>query len=244
MPTEQRAQALPLEHQQPQENLPWTIRKLPQQEDTPSTPVAPAPVPSEPANRSADVNAAIEAMRTAHAAELERIGAIRQIYSGALPQFGGSCNPRRLDVEKAELEKIRATRPAVPAIHVQQNTINSNVLEAACFLAAVSRTSRKWLMPNRLIWQARRFRGGIGLQELLLEAAWANGYSGRNFRDHRAVMRLRFGSSVEASGVSTIEHRWHPLQRGEQIPARWLIQRRTDLAQTSVRFATSRTSRP
>ena len=25
---------------------------------------------------------------------------------------------------------------------------------------------------------SRRFRGGIGLQELLLEAAWANGYTG------------------------------------------------------------------
>jgi hypothetical protein len=43
------------------------------------------------------------------------------------------------------------------------------------------------------------------LQELLLEAAWANGYSGRNFRDHRAVMRAAFGHSIEASSVSNID---------------------------------------
>ncbi len=43
------------------------------------------------------------------------------------------------------------------------------------------------------------------MQELILEAAWANGYSGRNFRDHRAVMRAAFGSSIEASSVSNID---------------------------------------
>ena len=49
-----------------------------------------------------------------------------------------------------------------------------------------------------------RFRGGIGLQELLLEAAWANGYTGRNFRDSRAVLRYAFNPGLEA-GYSTID---------------------------------------
>ena len=57
---------------------------------------------------------------------------------------------------------------------------------------------------ERLSWPLRRFRGGIGLQELLLEAAWANGYTGRNFRDSRAVLRFAFGHDVEA-GFSTID---------------------------------------
>jgi hypothetical protein len=39
---------------------------------------------------------------------------------------------------------------------------------------------------------------------LLLEAAWANGYTGRNFRDHRAVLRFAFGRGIEAS-FSTID---------------------------------------
>ena len=50
----------------------------------------------------------------------------------------------------------------------------------------------------------QRFRGGIGLQELLLEAAWANGYTGRNFRDSRAVLRFAFQPELEA-GFSTID---------------------------------------
>jgi hypothetical protein len=37
-----------------------------------------------------------------------------------------------------------------------------------------------------------------------LEAAWINGYTGRNFRDSRAVLRYAFGHSVEAA-FSTID---------------------------------------
>src|SRR5690606_26426032 len=51
---------------------------------------------------------------------------------------------------------------------------------------------------------SRRYKGGIGLQELLLEAAWANGYTGRNFRDSRNVLRYAFNSSIEA-GFSSID---------------------------------------
>jgi len=51
---------------------------------------------------------------------------------------------------------------------------------------------------------SRRFRGGIGLQELLLEAAWANGYTGRNFRDSREVLRFAFGKDLHA-GFSTVD---------------------------------------
>ncbi len=47
---------------------------------------------------------------------------------------------------------------------------------------------------------SKRFRGGIGLQELLLEAAWANGYSGRNFRDTRSVLRFAFATDIRAEG--------------------------------------------
>jgi hypothetical protein len=50
----------------------------------------------------------------------------------------------------------------------------------------------------------RRFRGGIGLQELLLEAAWANGYSGRSFRESREVLRYAFGRDIQA-GLSGID---------------------------------------
>jgi hypothetical protein len=78
------------------------------------------------------------------------------------------------------------------------------VLEAACLLTAGLENLDQAYEPQALELATRRFRGGIGLQELLLEAAWANGYTGRNFRDSRAVLRAAFGRGIEA-GFSTID---------------------------------------
>lgn len=172
---------------------------------TPAAPVTPTSATTEPAITQPDVNAAIEAMRLAHATELDRIAAIRRIYNGALPSVEARAIREGWNLEKAELEKIRASRPEVPAIHTPQNTINSAVLEAACYLAAGLTNIEEVTEEQSLDVAARRFRGGIGLQELLLEAAWANGYSGRNFRDHRSVMRAAFGARIEASSVSNID---------------------------------------
>ena len=54
---------------------------------------------------------------------------------------------------------------------------------------------------------AKRFRHGIGLQELFLEAALANGYVGHSFRaDTRTIMRLAFASRDQVqAGWSTID---------------------------------------
>ncbi len=172
---------------------------------TPTTPVTPTPATAPTIAAQHDVNAAIEEMRRAHATELERIAAIRRLYSGALPSVEARAIREGWNLEKAELEKIRAMRPEIPAIHIQQNAINSSVLEAACYLSAGLTNIEEVTEEQALDVANRRFRGGIGLQELLLEAAWANGYSGRNFRDHRAVMRAAFGNRIEASSVSNID---------------------------------------
>ncbi len=51
---------------------------------------------------------------------------------------------------------------------------------------------------------SKHFRGTVGLQELLLEAAWANGYDGRSFRDSRMVLAYAFGRDVQA-GLSNVD---------------------------------------
>ena len=99
---------------------------------------------------------------------------------------------------------LRLARPAAPAVHVPENTVNAAVLEAACMLTAGHANVEASYEPQTLDLASRRYRGGIGLQELLLEAAWANGYTGRNFRDSRAVLRFAFGRGIEA-GFSTID---------------------------------------
>jgi len=40
------------------------------------------------------------------------------------------------------------------------------------------------------------------LQVLLLKAAWANGYTGRNFRDSQSLLRYAFGHTAEVAGRS------------------------------------------
>jgi hypothetical protein len=101
--------------------------------------------------------------------------------------------------QRTELEALRGQRPAVAAVHVADNTVTAAVLEAACCLSAGLSDLGRDADQQALELAERRFRGGIGLQELLLEAAWANGYTGRNFRDSRNVLRFAFGHSIEAS---------------------------------------------
>ena len=52
------------------------------------------------------------------------------------------------------------------------------------------------------------FHGGIGVRELLLEAARANGYTGRNFRDSRAVLRFAFRWASPWRLVASRSGRW------------------------------------
>jgi hypothetical protein len=184
------------------------------QPTTPTTPVAPDaapvlvppnPVPVEPVTNPPEIATEVEAMRAAHAAELERIAGIRSIYNGALPLVEAQAIREGWNLEKAELMKIRMMRPEVPAIHVSQNTINASVLEAACYISANLMNAEQYIPEQSLELASKKFKGGIGLQELLLEAAWANGYTGRTFRDNREVMRAAFGQRVEASSVSNID---------------------------------------
>ena len=61
--------------------------------------------------------------------------------------------------------------------------------------------------PRAIDAASRRFKGGIGQQELMLEAAWANGYTDRTFRDPWAVFDHGFSRSVQASFL-TIDLLW------------------------------------
>jgi hypothetical protein len=87
---------------------------------------------------------------------------------------------------------------------MRDDSVTGTVLEAACMLTAKLEGIEKHFAEPTLEAAGRRFRGGIGLQELLLEAAWANGYTGRNFRDSRSILRFAFKPELEA-GFSTVD---------------------------------------
>ncbi|MCL2646126.1 MAG: hypothetical protein FWD61_03860 [Phycisphaerales bacterium] len=85
--------------------------------------------------------------------------------------------------------------------------VNQAMLEAACFLSAGFAQPEKHCDAQVLEAADKRFRNGIGLQELFLEAARANGYHGHSFRsDPRTIMRMAFASQDQVmAGWSTVD---------------------------------------
>jgi hypothetical protein len=164
---------------------------------------SPATPPATPAANGTAANP-VQDIRAQAAAEVERIAAIRRICAGKNAALEARAIRDGWDAQRTELEVLRATRPAAPAVHAPDNSVNGLVLEAACLLTAKAAHVEEAYDVQTLDLASRRFRGGIGLQELLLEAAWANGYTGRNFRDSRSVLRFAFARGIEAA-FSTID---------------------------------------
>ncbi|MCC6907190.1 MAG: hypothetical protein IT430_04545 [Phycisphaerales bacterium] len=163
--------------------------------------------PAKPESQADASNAnasAVGDIRAQAVAETTRISAVRRLCAGQHDEIEAKAIREGWDSTRTELEILRASRPKAPAIHVHDQNVSTQVLEAACMLTAGLDEPEKHCQEQALDLAARRFRGGIGLQELLLEAAWANGYSGRNFRDSRNVLKFAFNPGIEA-GLSTID---------------------------------------
>jgi hypothetical protein len=149
--------------------------------------------------------ATAEDIRAQALAETQRVAAIRQICNGRFADVEAQAISEGWDATRTELEVLRRGRPQLNTTHGSSSApVTPHILEAACMLTAKLSDVEKHVEPQTLEIAAKRFRGGIGLQELLLEAAWANGYTGRNFRDHRTVLEYAFGHNVEA-GFSSID---------------------------------------
>jgi len=173
-----------------------------QGKDTKVPPVQAAAVTAADAGVTADP---VADMRARAAAEQERIVAVRKVCGDSHAEIAAKAISDGWDVTRTELEVLRADRPKTPAVQVPDNSVTSQVLEAACMLSAGLTNLDAQYEEKALDLAAKRFHGGIGLQELLLEAAWANGYSGRNFRNVRDAMRFAFASDIRAEGVSTVD---------------------------------------
>jgi len=170
-------------------------------DEKPQAPAAPSPDAAPPAAKASDSAAQI---RAEVAAEQERIAAVRKVCGDGHPDIAARAIRDGWDVTRTELEVLRADRPEAPAAHVPDRAMTGKVLEAACMLTGGLTDAERLYDAPTLEAADRRFRGGIGLQELLIEAAWANGYEGRNFRDSRSVLRFAFRPDVQAA-LSTID---------------------------------------
>jgi hypothetical protein len=90
----------------------------------------------------------------------------------------GIAGQLSLDQFRAEaVEIIRAERPKGPEIHASSNDTSNDVLTAAfCRTAGMPEIEKQF--DEKTLQASDKFRG-LGLQELILKAAFQSGYSGR-----------------------------------------------------------------
>jgi hypothetical protein len=152
-----------------------------------------------------DPAAAIKALRAAHADEAKRIIAVQKAAKD-FPDICATAVAEGWDENRTELEVLRESRPKPPAIHAGRGGSgagNGLVLEAAVCMTGRLNALEKDYKPEVLEAAHKRFPNGIGLQQLLLEAAWEGGYTGRYFRDNpREVLKAAF-STLSLPGIFT-----------------------------------------
>jgi hypothetical protein len=144
---------------------------------------------------------AVAELRARLAAETSRINAVRAMFAGKHPELEAKAIAEGWDLTRCELEKLRADRPPAPTmtVHGADRGVTSELLEAACILSAKLDKPEEHYSAEILEQAHKRYRGNFGLQELLLEAAWVNGYTGRSFRQPREVLQYAFGHHIQAA---------------------------------------------
>jgi len=129
-----------------------------------------------------------------------------------------------------EAELIRAERPAAPAIHSSTRDLSAPVIEAAFCRSAGLQEPEKFFKPETLEAADKSFRN-LGLQELLLIAASAAGYTGRqrvgndNLREILACVfppvRAAGWSGIDVSGILSNSANKILLEGFNQVPQTW-----------------------
>lgn len=143
----------------------------------------------------------VKEMRDRAASEATRIAEIQAKAKGH-PEILAKAIADGWTADRTELEVLRASRPAAPAplIHAQQ-PVDAQVLECAILASAKAQNLEKQFKPEVLEAAHKRFRGRIGLQEVMLEAAAATGKHYRSFKQNpREVLEAAF-STMSIPGI-------------------------------------------
>jgi len=196
-------------------------------EDTTTTIEAPTAEPEIAANavQGDHVAKAIADLRAELARESDRVSRIREICAGRHHDIQSKAIRDGWDASKTELAVLRAERPEPPAGIVRESTGSAKVIEAAVCMAAGLSPSDSGFDAKTVEAAADRHPRGIGLQELVVECARANGHVGSwSFRaDPAGMLRAAFStmtlpgifSSVAnkflLSGFTAVESTWQSI---------------------------------
>ena len=165
-------------------------------------------------------------------AELARASAIERLCAsaeGVEPKAMADIKAKALaegwTADATELALLRAGRGSTaPAAHIAPGrTFDGNVITAAIMQAGGLHGDaiEKQFDDKTLQAAHTQFRGRIGLQELFLCAAWANGYHGHSMRhDVEGVLRAAF-STLAISGILSNTANKFLLMGFESIETAW-----------------------
>lgn len=214
----------------------------------PADPPANPPINrTPPANPPADPPAdPLVQLRRERADEIQRMTRIAEIcaqYESPSIEVGEGDQRRRVNLEahavaegwdanQTELYALRVSRPQVPAIHTRGGEApGANVLEAAACMSLNLAKIEEHFDEQTLEAAHTQFRGRIGMQEMLLEAAWQNGYQARVFRsgDLRGLLTAAFSTTslpgilsnvankFLLSGFMAIEQTWRAISSRKNV---------------------------
>ena len=228
------ASAAEKENEMPKETPETVEANAPETIVTP-TPAA-VPAPAEPTQA--------ELTASAEVAELTRVNGINATadkYRGKIDKIdelkaSAVSEKHSVDVFKTSLlDSINASAPASPGVHIGSSDKTQGMFEAAVMASADIPEDDivKSLGEQTVEASAKHFgRGGIGLQELMLEAAAVNGMQGKQYRisDHNLsevtgyLSRARVqaaASTIDISGVLGNTANKRMVMSYEGIPSVW-----------------------
>lgn len=133
-------------------------------------------------------------------ADYDRSAAIDRI-TASHPTIRAKAMTEKWTAERTELEVMRASRPTAPGWVLQGSEgVSADVLACALLQAGKAAEVDKLFKPEVLQAAHTRYRGRIGLQQVILEAAWAGGYSGQHFDKSASGLRdmLRAAFSTQS----------------------------------------------
>ena len=165
----------------------------------PDTPAPPVVAAGDPANE------VVLAVRAAAAAETTRIAAIHKLCGEGHADIEAKAIAGNWDETKVELEMLKAERPKAVPPRASAASATPLVLEAALCMAGGLADVEKQFDEPTLEAAHTQYREGMGLQELLLVAARANGYSGQQVvrgGNLREIMERAF--PIRAAQWSTV----------------------------------------
>lgn len=154
--------------------------------------------------------AVIKATRAAVAQENKRLAKVQKLCAGH-PDIAAKAIEEGWDETKTELEVLRASRPQAPGAIVRSSESTPAILTAAaCLAGRMDRVSLEKQFDAKTLEAAdRRFGNRIGLQELILEAAWANGYASPTMRhDMRGALKAAFSTHSLTTILTSVANKF------------------------------------